>query len=253
MDQRQFLEMFDAKTTPVSDYCHLNLYTTWWGVRSFLDCGDSACSTEILTPSTKDRQCFYPASRLSQNALCYCHLNLIAVLKNTLTPFAISQLPYSCFDNIYPVLKTVHWLPIQWRVMNKVALVTCKILQTAKPECLALLPHSTVAWAYSHPMIVSTSTSCSSWRCMNCIHMSCFQLCSSTFDSLSKTARLLTAIELTLLMLQCPIQLLASSHLKTHLYRQLSCSPISDHATILCIWLELYSSTERKKITGTER
>ena len=77
------------------------------------------------------------------------------------------------FDSIIPVLQRLHWLPIQSRRTYKIALLTCKALHTGQPEYLASLPK----WYefYSHPTIVSTSTSRSFWRCTNCVRPSRFQ------------------------------------------------------------------------------
>src|SRR5207248_10394853 len=40
-------------------------------------------------------------------------------------------------DQIRPVLKELHWLPIACRVQNKVAVITHKVLYTRQPQYLA--------------------------------------------------------------------------------------------------------------------
>ena len=42
-------------------------------------------------------------------------------------------------DHITPVLKDLHWLPVQQRIKYKVALVTHKVLATGQPPYLANL------------------------------------------------------------------------------------------------------------------
>jgi len=46
---------------------------------------------------------------------------------------------YKGHDHITPVLADLHWLPVQFRIEYKIALITFKVLTTQQPQYLAEL------------------------------------------------------------------------------------------------------------------
>ena len=94
------------------------------------------------------KTCAIIINGLCTSRLDYCNSLLYGLPKKSLDPLqkmqnrAARMLTYSRkYDHITPILRSLHWLPIEKRITFKVLLITFKALHNLAPEYLSELLH----------------------------------------------------------------------------------------------------------------